>query len=68
MLVTYEIWVTNFGPNTCERCASLHGAIFKKGEGPQPPLHPHCRCQRKFHHQAWIEPLGGTGELEREGS
>jgi len=64
MLVTYEIWVTNFTEFTCARCAGLNGVIFRKGQGPHPPLHPHCRCERKFHHQAWVPIVLDSEEEE----
>lgn len=54
MLITFEIWVTNFTEFTCGVCARLNGAVFEKGKGPHPPIHPRCRCRRKFHHQVWF--------------
>lgn len=41
-----EQWVTVWDQVTCERCEGLHGAWMLQGEGPVPPLHPHCRCRR----------------------
>ena len=65
MLVTFEVWVTNFTEWTCGQCASLNGALFVQGQGPVPPVHPHCRCERKYHHEVWIDPIGrGDDELE----
>jgi hypothetical protein len=39
-------WVTAGDERTCPVCAPLHGQIFREGEGPFPPLHRSCRCQR----------------------
>lgn len=39
-------WVTAGDERTCPVCAPLHGQIFREGEGPMPPLHRSCRCQR----------------------
>lgn len=55
MLETWEQWRTQFTEFTCARCAALDGALFRKGEGPRPPLHEHCRCRRVFHHQVLID-------------
>jgi hypothetical protein len=49
----WEQWLTEkrypaIGP--CDRCRALDGKLFRKGEGPSTPLHPHCQCSRQFHH------------------
>lgn len=41
-----ERWVAVLDEDTCDRCRQLHGQEFRKGEGPQPPLHDECRCKR----------------------
>lgn len=45
--LVYEGWVTHPGPKTCDRCLALHGRVFPRGEGPQPPLHDDCNCERR---------------------
>jgi SPP1 gp7 family putative phage head morphogenesis protein len=37
-------WVTSLGDRTCDQCNSLHGKVFKYGEGPMPAIHCGCRC------------------------
>ena len=47
LIVTYRSrWVTAADERTCPVCAPLHGQVFPEGEGPMPPLHRSCRCQR----------------------
>lgn len=59
MLINFEQWrcdwstVSNPG-GPCNWCASFDGRIFWEGEGPQPPLHPNCRCRRVFHHSILV--------------
>ncbi|MDI3340857.1 MAG: hypothetical protein QJR03_10020 [Sphaerobacter sp.] len=36
----------------CPVCGPLHGRRFVRGTGPQPPLHPGCRCSRV---EVWAE-------------
>lgn len=47
-VVLLERWVTYETEFTCRRCRELHGAVFRVGEGPQPPLHQGCRCVRVY--------------------
>lgn len=46
-VLIWEEWVTHFSEGTCPECAKLDGTWFRQGDGPQPPLHVNCRCQRK---------------------
>lgn len=46
-VIIYERWHTRDDGRVCARCAALHGQEFRLGEGPQPPLHPSCRCRRR---------------------
>jgi hypothetical protein len=66
MLEIWEQWVTQFTEFTCEVCASLDGVLFRQYEGPHPPLHPRCRCRRRFHHQVWIDAPATSEEVERD--
>ena len=43
-----ERWYLSSSPNQCAGCRYLAGVgVFHRGEGPYPPLHPHCNCQRR---------------------
>lgn len=51
------------GGPPCDECAPLGGTVWPAGQGPQPPLHPNCRCWR-----IPIETVGMTpAELIRMG-
>ena len=39
-------WVTANDERTCPECAPLDGAAWPIDDGPRPPLHTHCRCER----------------------
>jgi hypothetical protein len=41
-----EEWSVYLEGNPCPRCLALQGERFEKGEGPVPPLHPRCQCDR----------------------
>lgn len=45
--VVYERFVTVQDERTCVICRPLNGQIFVRGFGPQPPMHPNCRCRRE---------------------
>lgn len=49
----FEQWITVMDEGTCKVCAYLDGSILPAGSGPQPPIHPKCRCKRVHHHWAW---------------
>jgi hypothetical protein len=44
--IIYERWVTQNDFKVCAVCSSLGGKVFVQGTGPQPPIHPNCRCRR----------------------
>lgn len=50
-------WVAEFGKNTCEKCAALHGQEFDEDEVPY-WLHPNCRCK--------VEEISVIDEIESE--
>lgn len=52
--VIYEEFVT-LGQNSCGRCRAQNGKVYKKGEGPKPPLHYGCQCMRVTHHVEYVE-------------
>lgn len=52
--VIYEEFVTT-GQNPCGRCLGQNGKVYRKGEGPQPPLHSGCQCFRVMHHVEYVE-------------
>ncbi len=45
-LFTEEIFVATLDGRTTPICRSLDGRVFKRGEGPVPPLHWNCRSTR----------------------
>ncbi len=45
-VIRYEVWTAVLDSGVCFACASEDGQRYKTTEGPQPPLHPHCRCVR----------------------
>ena len=46
-------WATAFDERVCPVCAPYAGRAWPEGEGPQPPLHPHCRCERRVAFVTW---------------
>lgn len=50
--IRIERWATANDERTCPECAPLHGATWREGDGPVPPLHVNCRCQRVV---AWTD-------------
>ena len=40
-------FVSDKGPNSCEKCLAFHGRVFRADdpEKPELPIHPHCRCR-----------------------
>ncbi len=43
----FEVWMTH-SDRSCELCAWLSGSFWPVGEGPEPPVHPNCRCRRRL--------------------
>ncbi|HET7036161.1 MAG TPA: hypothetical protein VFI42_10815 [Thermomicrobiaceae bacterium] len=43
--VVWEEWRTA-GGRACPQCAVFVGEWFERGNGPTPPLHPNCDCER----------------------
>jgi len=50
-------WVAEFGKNTCEKCAALHGQEFEEDDVPYWP-HPNCRCK--------VEEISIVDEIDAE--
>ena len=48
-------WVTEFGENTCAKCAALDGKEYEEDEIPPRP-HPNCRCK--------VEEISVVDEVE----
>ena len=44
MRVQYVQWDATNDERTCSYCEARHGMVWKLGEAPRPPIHPHCRC------------------------
>lgn len=57
--IRFEVWTTAADERTCPICGQLEGVVWSAGEGFMPPVHDHCRCQRRYHHTEfsvrWIE-------------
>ena len=58
--VTWDVWIAISDKRTCARCAALHGTLYRRGEGPVPPLHPNCRCDRRLSHIEIIDDTPPT--------
>ena len=46
-------WETASDEKVCPICGPYAGHVWKKDDGPQPPLHPNCRCQRTYAFTTW---------------
>ncbi len=46
-------WDTASDEKVCPICGPYAGRVWRAGDGPQPPLHPNCRCQRVFAFTTW---------------
>lgn len=46
-------WETASDEKVCPICGPYTGHTWKQTEGPQPPLHPNCRCQRVYAFTVW---------------
>ena len=51
--VTVEVYTVRADGRACLECGPYDGSLWDEGEGPQPPLHPNCRCRRLTHHVEW---------------
>ncbi len=51
--VIWQIWLTSGDERVCPICGPLANQQFQVGDGPIPPLHTNCRCQRTYHHTEW---------------
>lgn len=47
-------WQTASDEKVCPVCGPYAGHVWKADDGPQPPLHPNCRCQRVHAFTTWI--------------
>ncbi len=46
-------WETASDESVCPTCGPYAGRVWRSDDGPQPPLHPNCRCQRVFAFTTW---------------
>jgi hypothetical protein len=46
-------WETASDEKVCPVCGPYAGRVWRVDDGPQPPLHPNCRCQRVFAFTTW---------------
>lgn len=54
--VTVEVYTVRSDGRACPECGPYDGSLWDEGDGPQPPLHPNCRCRRLSHHTEWRTP------------
>lgn len=54
-LIKGEKYTATLDGRTTLRCASLDGKMFKRGEGPMPPVHWNCRSTRVPALKSWQE-------------
>ena len=48
-LVIWEKWLAEERCG-CAACWQLRGTLHRYGEGPRPPLHEGCLCERRVDH------------------
>lgn len=46
-------WQTASDETVCPICGPYAGRVWMESDGPQPPLHPNCRCQRVYAFTTW---------------
>ena len=46
-------WKTAEDERVCPECGPLDGKAWPDNDGPQPPLHNHCRCARENAFTEW---------------
>ncbi|MBX3068890.1 MAG: hypothetical protein KF883_00180 [Thermomicrobiales bacterium] len=46
-------WETAIDDRVCQTCAPYAGRAWPAADGPHPPLHPGCRCQRRVAYVTW---------------
>lgn len=46
-------WQTASDEKVCPICGPYAGRVWKESDGPQPPLHADCRCQRVYAFTTW---------------
>jgi len=66
--VMHERWETGADERVCPECGPLHGMTWPEGEGPVPPLHVNCRCQRVHAFVEWRTRDVDEWHLRREWS
>ncbi|TXG86765.1 MAG: hypothetical protein E6R14_02415 [Thermomicrobiales bacterium] len=49
----YTRWETASDETVCPVCGPYAGRVWRSDDGPQPPLHPNCRCQRVYAYTTW---------------
>lgn len=50
---TWTRWETASDETVCPICGPYSGRVWRANDGPQPPLHPNCRCQRVYAFTTW---------------
>jgi hypothetical protein len=62
--IIWEYWLTASDERVCRSCAARDGLLFRQGEGPQPPVHPFCRCRRE---EAFVQVVDDPDSLPGQG-
>lgn len=57
--VVWTRWRTAADERVCPECGPLDGMTWPADEGPAPPLHNRCRCERGFAFVEWSSRLAG---------
>lgn len=59
--VTIYAWLTQADGRVCPVCGPLDGTQWEDEDGPFPPLHANCRCERRPIAVEWrtVRPAGG---------
>lgn len=52
-VVLWTRWRTAADERVCPECGPLNGLAWPEDDGPQPPLHVNCRCQREEAFVTW---------------
>jgi hypothetical protein len=51
--IVYTQWFTAYDERVCPECGPLAGLVWEENDGPTPPLHVNCRCERVYAFTEW---------------
>lgn len=61
--VAWTRWFTVEDERVCPECGPLDGEVWPEGDGPSPPLHVNCRCERRHAFTEWRVRPATTWQL-----